>query len=378
MSQRIELATGTLHVAVRETRLPLADLCGFAARNNRKRGFLFVSKVLGKHWPAAPSQMRQVHELLAQSLQLRTDAWLCVAMAETATGLGQGVFEALFNRQPNTTALFLHSTRYQIADWARLTFQEPHCHAPDQLLYEPRQLQLQQQFHSARELILIDDEISTGRTLCNLVNAYRIQHSQLERVHFVAITDFSGEHSAERFSAQLELPVTVHALLRGEFSFIPNAITNTENVAAAVGNNRRNSTQLAIHLGRFGIDRPLEIPTADVERLSAELNSEARLLVLGTGEFMHLAFRVGLALEARGFIVAIQSTTRSPILLGADIQYRLVFEDNYDEGIPNYLYNVNPDEFARIIICHETPFTDLSELQQLLGSRCITYHLDHS
>ncbi|MBV5311237.1 phosphoribosyltransferase domain-containing protein [Chromatium okenii] len=377
MPQRIELATGTLQIAVRQAMLPLADLCGFAARNNRKRGFLFVSKVLGKHWPTAPTQMRQVHELLAQSLHLRTNAWLCVAMAETATGVGQGVFEALLKRYSNPDALFLHSTRYQIADWAHLQFQEPHCHAPDQLLYEPRQLHLRQRFYSARELILIDDEISTGATLCNLANAYRARNPQLARVHFVALTDFSGEHSAERFSAQIGLPVTVNALLHGDFSFIPNSITNNEIAAPAVGNNRRNPAQLAIHLGRFGIDRQLEIPTADLEQLSAGLNTGARLLVLGTGEFMHLAFRIGLALEAKGFAVVVQATTRSPILLGADIKNRLMFGDNYGEGIANYLYNVSPDEFVRIIICHETPSADLNELRQSLGSCCITYRPDN-
>lgn len=377
MSQRIELATGTLHLTVRETRLPLADLCGFAARNNAKRGFLFVSKVLGKHWPAAPSRMRQMHELLAQSLHLNTNAWLCVALAETATGLGQGVFEALLRRQSNAAAVFLHSTRYQIADWPRLVFQEPHCHAPDQLLYEPRQLHLRQRFYSARELILIDDEISTGTTLCNLANVYRAHNPQLERIHLVAITDFSGAHSAEQFAAQIGLPVTIHALLRGDFSFTPSAIKNAEIAAPAVGNNHCDPLQLAIHLGRFGIDHPLEIPAADLEQLSAGLNTGARILVLGTGEFMHLAFCVGLALEARGFAVVVQATTRSPILLDADIGCRLRFPDNYGEGIGNYLYNVNPDAFARILICHETPSTTLNELLQSLGSPCIAYRLDN-
>jgi hypothetical protein len=213
-------------------------------------------------------------------------------------------------------------------------------------------------------------------TLCNLANAYRARNPQLERVHFVALTDFSGKHSTERFSAQIGLPVTVNALLHGDFSFIPNSITNSEIAAPAVGNNRRNPAQLAIHLGRFGIDRQLEIPTADLEQLSAGLNAGARLLVLGTGEFMHLAFHIGLALETKGFAVVVQATTRSPILPGADIESRLLFADNYGEGISNYLYNVNPYEFARVLICHETPSADLNELLQSLGSHCITYRLD--
>ena len=36
----------------------LEDLLGFAQRINPKRAFLFVSKVLGRHIPVAPSIMR--------------------------------------------------------------------------------------------------------------------------------------------------------------------------------------------------------------------------------------------------------------------------------------------------------------------------------
>jgi hypothetical protein len=134
---QVELPTGWLSVQVREAAFPLETLCGFAARNNRKRGFLFVSKVLGKHWPACPSLMRRVHTHLAASLDLGPGPWTFVAMAETATGLGQGIFEATLDRHPGADALFLHSTRYRVAGRPYLTFQESHCHAPDHYLYLP-------------------------------------------------------------------------------------------------------------------------------------------------------------------------------------------------------------------------------------------------
>ena len=37
--RRAELETGVLTVEVREAAFPLEELCDFAARNNRKRGF---------------------------------------------------------------------------------------------------------------------------------------------------------------------------------------------------------------------------------------------------------------------------------------------------------------------------------------------------
>ena len=378
-SRRVELSTGTLSVQVRESAFPLDELCGFAARDNRRRGFLFVSKVLGKHWPALPSRMRQIHQHLAAQLELGDGPWLVLAMAETATGLGQGVFEALLDRRPEAEALFIHSTRYRLSGRPFLAFEEPHCHAPDQFLYAPLQAAHLERFQTARDLILVDDEISTGTTLCNLVDAYRARNPQLERVHFVAITNFSGADCAERFSARLGLPVQCVAALAGDFSFQPANLPERPPAPAAVGDNRCRPNQLAEYLGRFGIDRCLWIPPADIARLSAGLIPGASILVLGTGEFMHVAFRVGLELEVQGFTVAVQSTTRSPILLGADIGQRLLFADNYGEGIRNYLYNADYKHYARIIVCHETPRDGLNDLLQQLGPDCLTYGLttDH-
>ena len=369
--QQVELATGTLKCRVQKADFAFTELCDFAARNNQKRGFLFISKVLGKHYPATPCQMRQIHDYLAQSLTITATPCLFIALAETATGLGQGVFEATLAQQHDS--LFLHSTRYRVPGQQAIIFQEEHCHAPEQLLYEPLHPPHRHIFQNARELVLIDDEISTGTTLCHLVNAYRRHHPHLERVHFVTITDFSGEKSSALFSSRIGLPVQMHAVLSGDFSFTPNPNWIAEPAPPAVGNNHCDSEQFIESFGRFGIDHRIDIPTADLIRLSAGLNSGARILVLGTGEFMHLAFRLGLALEARGFTVVVQATTRSPILIGAAVQKRLIFLDNYGEGIYNYLYNVDSCEYARIIICHETPAGTLDELVQLLGSHCATY-----
>ncbi|MGX2042155.1 phosphoribosyltransferase domain-containing protein [Methylocaldum sp. MU1018] len=370
--RRVELETGALTVEVREAAFPLEELCGFAARSNRKRGFLFLSKVLGKHWPVAPSAMRRIHEHLASKLDLGAGPWVFIALAETATGLGQGVFEAVLDPRTGGEALFLHSTRYRIPGRRFLAFEESHCHAPDQYLYEPLNAEHRNLFRTARELIIVDDEISTGSTLCNLVEAYRVHNPRLERVHFVAITNFSGERCAERFSARLGLPVRCPAALYGGFSFQP-APAQAESAAPAVGDNRCKPGFVADRLGRFGIDRRLRVPAAEIRTLGAGLETGERVLVLGTGEFMHAAFRVGLELEASGFDVAVQATTRSPILPGADIGRRLMFGDNYGEGIPNYLYNVDPDDYARIVVCHETPPDGLTDLARHLGPACLPY-----
>ena len=70
---------------------------------------------------------------------------------------------------------------------------------------------------------------------------------------------------------------------------------------------------------------------------------------------MHMAFLLGRSLEARGVDVAIQSTTRSPILRWGAVNHVLNFPDNYGEGVENFVYNVAPGQYNHVFICHETP-----------------------
>ena len=83
---KINLVSGVLSLTVDRSDMPLDDLCGFAVRQNPKRGFLFVSKVLGKHWPVRPSDAYKVYEMLANKLgEIDGPVW-SVGLAETATG----------------------------------------------------------------------------------------------------------------------------------------------------------------------------------------------------------------------------------------------------------------------------------------------------
>lgn len=89
----------------------LEDLLGFAQRINPKRAFLFVSKVLGRHIPVAPSIMRDAFTDLANLVPNNLpEPILVIGMAETAVGLSAGVHQALQTRYPN--ALLLNSTRH--------------------------------------------------------------------------------------------------------------------------------------------------------------------------------------------------------------------------------------------------------------------------
>jgi hypothetical protein len=122
--------------------------------------------------------------------------------------------------------------------------------------------------------------------------------------------------------------------------------------------------------GRLGLTAALPAPQALARQLAADIAPRERVLVLGTGEFMHPPALLGAALERLGVDVVVQSTTRSPILAWGAVATKLSFPDNYGEGVGNFLYNVAPGQYDHVLICHETaPNAALFELARLLDAR---------
>lgn len=374
---QLDLPTGHLQVQVEQSRLPFDDLLGFAARDNAKRGFLFLSRVLGKHWPVTPAKMQQIHLDLASQIPADLPGpVLFIALAETAIGLGQGVFEAWLERQPlerqpqssqsqqpqpqqtqQPPALFLHSSRYRVGNGALIEFEEAHSHAPRQFLHMPQDPALAALLAAAKTLVLVDDEASTGNTFVNLCHALRTVCPHLAQVHLALITDFMGPTTRAALGQRFGLPTSIGATLSGQYQFTPGKLPPTAFTAPSA--QRFDATlanQASPRFGRLGLAQALPTQALDAlaDALCQQIGAHDSMLVLGTGEFMHPAFLLARALEQRGCDVKVQATTRSPILSWGAVTARLQFVDNYGEGIANYLYNVTPGSYQHVLICHET------------------------
>lgn len=368
---QVALPTGQLQVAVQHSRLPVEQLLGFAARANARRGFLFLSKVLGKHWPVRPSQMRAIHQDLASQIPAALPGpVLFIALAETAIGLGQGVFEAYLAQQqagapypPSqpAAALFLHSSRYRASGHGEadhlIEFAEAHSHAPRQFLHVPTDPDLHAMFGQAQSLVLVDDEASTGNTFVNLCHALRTVCPQLAHVHLALITDFMGADTRASLSQRFGLPLTLGATLTGQYQFQAGPTPPEAGTAQRFDADGLLSASSAF--GRRGIGRALGAGSSTAfgtlaQQLRREIGPDQTVLVLGTGEFMHPAFLLAQALEQSGLDVMVQATTRSPILHWGAVSHGVQFPDNYGEGIVNYLYNVAPGQYQHVLICHET------------------------
>ena len=357
----IKLDTGTLLLDLEPGHIPLNRLLGFAARISSKRKFLLVSKVLGKHYPVSPKIMSWSYRALARAVQKNGvgESSLWIGMAETATGLGYGVFEAACHAGLQN-ALFIQTTRYHLDSIERLGFEEAHSHATDFFLYYPERPDYRKQFLKAETLVLIDDEISTGKTFLRLIKAYQAVNPKLRKVFIVSLVNFAHSYDRAALESQADIAVEWICFRQGLLRFEDSQNAAIDNIIVNVSGNGVCKKHLLAWPGRLGLDAPVSLEADVIEQLcrsgfSRKSNDLRPILVLGTGECNAPAYLLGRALESKGFKVKVQSTTRSPINQGNDIATVCQFEDNYEDDIPNFIYNLNPDDYREIILCHETP-----------------------
>lgn len=371
---RGDLPMGRIEITVDRAEIPPHELFSLATRNNPKRAFLFLSHVLGKHLPVTPKAMEDVHERLARHIPDLPQPVIFIGMAETATGLGQGVFEAWQRTHPGQEAVFLHTTRYQVQNGVPIYFEEAHSHAPLQWLYQPEDPALSWRFQHARSLVLIDDEISTGSTFANLARACRVHAPAVTDVHLAAITDFTGPARKAQLADQFDTAWSIGALLYGQWHFEPNGrVAPTPPSSQAPSGTA--PTIVDNGFGRLGRGNCVTVPKERLATLCQGMLPTDRVLVLGTGEFMHPAFVLAREMhDMTGARVFMHATTRSPIVTWGPIEKAMSFPDNYGEGIPNFLYNCGPDQYDHVFICHETGATpSLIAVARQLGARLLHF-----
>lgn len=238
-----------LQVTVTETsnpsHLPVESLFSMAARINKKRSFLFVSKVLGKHIPVNPytpllsgavlglllyRQMageersdtldklldQAVHglihsrhaegayrELLAARLTLPRPV-VFIGYAETATALGHSVYNFFAGG-----ASYIHTTREDIPQLeSAVSFEEEHSHAVDHLCYA-----LNTGLLSGQEpIILVDDEITTGNTAMNTIRDIQSKFPRKEYMVASLLDWRSGANIQAYRDLEQELGIEIRAL----------------------------------------------------------------------------------------------------------------------------------------------------------------------
>jgi orotate phosphoribosyltransferase len=357
---------------VPELPAPLASLdalAGLALRRNPRRAHLLVSRVLGKHLPVDPAvALGAAADLAAKVREVVDSPALVLGFAETATALGQAVAAAL----PGAECAL--STRRPGAE--TIVFAEEHSHAVGHRVLAPAAMLTQH-----RPIVLVDDELSSGRTAINTIRAL---HAQAPHPAYVvaSLLDVRPPEQRSAFaelSAELGVPVHAVSLLSGAVRVPVDAPERVADLVAAADPPltltaswpaRRMAAKwpMGVQLSaRYGW-RPADeealsahlVPLAD--RLRADLAGAPRVLLLGTEELMYAPLRLAAVLAellaGGGTSVRYQSTTRSPVAPldreGYAVRCALSFrasDPTPDEPQrQSFVYNVRPGCADHIVV----------------------------
>jgi hypothetical protein len=358
----LDAITVDIEVTANPYQLPLEDLFTMAARINKKRSFLFVSKVLGKHLPIHPQKGLLIAALLgaryAESVkglkgqftneliknfnqeepQFKSEAFIpkninpvVIGFAETATALGHAFFDSFGSGE------YFHTTREEIASLTpSITFEEEHSHATSHRCYIPLNM-----IDNDREIILVDDEMTTGKTAINIIQSIQAQFPRKE-YSVVSILDWRSEENKKQFKElekTLGITINIVSLISGSVEVnetsklqeqeqqdtyleiepsidVVSLAHFFEGECPAINHN----APLLKETGRFGTDSNFNInlhkKISEAAKVVRELRTGAKTLCLGTGEFMYIPMKLA---SEMGRNVFYQSTTRSPIYI-KDIQ----------------------------------------------------------
>lgn len=356
----IELKSGHMQLKIIDSDENLNDLCGFGNRQNKKRNFLFISKVLGKHYPVSPKKMKEIHLSLAKKIQSNTNT-LFVGFAETAIGLSAGIYNE-WSELNQIKSYFVHTTRYQLEKEVLFKFEEEHSHATNHIVYNSNYLK--ENKFKIEKLVLIDDEMTTGKTSINFLKQFIKLFPNVNEVDLVCLTNWMGEGNKNYFKDSFNnLKINFISLLDGEYVFTKNEsfiIPEMPNVDSKQEYKDNIIIKKEYDL-RDGVNNNLLKKMKEHIRdlcfkwlKENKIKKNLKTVLLGTGEFSYEPYLMAQYLQEYGVDIVYQSTTRSPILIGNTIESKIEFKDNYEDDIPNYVYNIKHNQYEQVIVVYET------------------------
>ncbi len=322
------------------------ELAAVAKReNNKKRSYLVVNRLQGKHVPVSPGKALRMFGSLAELLleEYRGERLLLIGFAETAPAIGAAVAEKL-------GALYIQTTREQIQDVEYFYFSEQHSHATEQKLVKD---DLDRVMERVDRIIFIEDEITTGNTIRNIIELLKKAYPGCAGFSAASLLNGMAKTYQEEYAKS---GIRLHWLLRtchdsyeeraadcrgdgichGCDSSLPAVVPEEYRISGCRDARRLTDGTLyktaCRQMGREAVER--------LQPVRGE-----RILVIGTEEFMYPALVLASMLEEKTGWVRCHSTTRSPILVSSEAWYplheRYELRSLYDRQRTTFLYDLS-------------------------------------
>lgn len=338
------------------------DLVRLAKRdNNNIRPYLYVNPIQGKHIPTDPEDTMMMCRTLANMVKAAypSDRLFVIGFAETATGIAAGVCHYLDN-----VVYYQNTTREQADNEEYLYFTESHSHATDQML---RTNSIDHCFENVDRIIFIDDEVTTGNTICKLVDRLedkcgisKIKYSIASILN--SMTNFRVNQLEDKgieclFISDLPFEYKKNSIMDISYEKDRDTLCKAdemENVDCVEFDTKANVRST---ISFYEYESEINRFVSKIEKIIG-YEHYGRLLVLGTEECMYPAIRLGEILKKDGVAetVKVHATTRSPIIAscedGYPLNHRYQIRSVYDKERDTYVYNLK--KYDKVIVVTDT------------------------
>lgn len=338
------------------------DLVRLAKRdNNNIRPYLYVNPIQGKHIPTDPEDTMMMCRTLANMVKAAypSDRLFVIGFAETATGIAAGVCHYLDN-----VVYYQNTTREQADNEEYLYLTESHSHATDQML---RTNSIDHCFENVDRIIFIDDEVTTGNTICKLVDRLedkcgisKIKYSIASILN--SMTNFRVNQLEDKgieclFISDLPFEYKKNSIMDISYEKDRDTLCKAdemENVDCVEFDTKANVRST---ISFYEYESEINRFVSKIEKIIG-YEHYGRLLVLGTEECMYPAIRLGEILKKDGVAEAVKvhATTRSPIIAscedGYPLNHRYQIRSVYDKERDTYVYNLK--KYDKVIVVTDT------------------------
>lgn len=350
------------------------DLLKAAKReNNKKRSYLYVNPLQGKHMPVSPSVSVELFSLLARKVEERyeNERLLIIGFAETATAIGSMIAYAASN-----VKFYMSTTRESIPEAGYLFFTESHSHATEQRLVVN---ELKDCLMMVDRIVFAEDEVTTGNTIEKLINGIREKFPEdYRKFGIVSILNSMSDSRIRELEMQGIICDYVHHIpVRHKINEIDRFVYEpSRNMAVD------ETVQISriISIGNYWNSRI--VSSVDVMRKCCndfvaagrkqigKLCGKEKILVLGTEECMFPGMLLGKEIEADypESTVRFHATTRSPIEVSQDADYPLNHRDEldslYEAGRKTFIYNLQ--RYDRVLVVTDAQDVNIQGLNSLI------------
>lgn len=330
------------------------DLVAIGKReNNKKRNYLVVNRLQGKHIPVKPLTALAMFQSLGGMVKSEYgyERLLLIGFAETATAVGAAVAAC-------TGGYYMQTTREQIPGVSYLYFSETHSHATEQKLVRE---DLEAVINKIDRIVFVEDEVTTGNTILNIIHLISRLYPEKVKFSVASLLNGMNKDSKEIYEAY---GIHTHCLLKTNHVKYGDIAETSRNEGDYCIENSEACIMPCQELKYTGYLDARRVVLADNYQKACEclwLQIESSIdfteadsiLVLGTEEFMYPGLFAASRIEQSGKQVLFHATTRSPIVTSKEETYplhtRYQLSSVYDKDRTTYVYDLKQYDLVLII-----------------------------